>query len=509
MTDGLPSPTTFFKVQSQCQTSRARAGRIRLKHGTVDTPVFMPVGTQGTMKAITSKQLKNELNAEIILANTYHLAHKPGTEVLEKTKGLHNFMNFHRNILTDSGGFQMVSLNKFATFSEEGVSFAYPHDEERILMLTPERCMEIQNSINSDIMMQLDDVVVTTSKDKERNTLATKRSIRWLDRAYDYLLDSKVDTENRPKPCKIAKSVEFADLNSKKYKNYFNKQVDVKLDDRPNQVLYPITQGVLDLELRQECLAELNQNLNRSRKIEGGAIGGLSGGEEKEDFCKVVLFSTAKLPSYRPRYVMGIGFPIDLIMCVAMGCDQFDCVWPTRIARMGIVLVRDPRRMVDLSKSLESSYYKQENENGKICQKEREKKLLTNPLDPKCPCSTCKTHNFGYLRILVKNQHPSFCNLLSIHNLAHHKNLMNQIRQAILEQKFPEFVQSYLDEVQYYPKWALDALEKVCIKIVVPEGCKINETDTPGKIPDSPVEEVKINLDGGKISKEKTKKTKK
>ena len=334
MTDGLPSPTTFFKVQSQCQTSRARAGRIRLKHGTVDTPVFMPVGTQGTMKAITSKQLKNELNAEIILANTYHLAHKPGTEVLEKTKGLHNFMNFHRNILTDSGGFQMVSLNKFATFSEEGVSFAYPHDEERILMLTPEKCMEIQNSINSDIMMQLDDVVVTTSKDKERNTLATKRSIRWLDRAYDYLLDSKVDTENRPKPCKIAKSVEFADLNSKKHKNYFNKQVDVKLDDRPNQVLYPITQGVLDLELRQECLAELNQNLNRSRKIEGGAIGGLSGGEEKEDFCKVVLFSTAKLPSYRPRYVMGIGFPIDLIMCVAMGCDQFDCVWPTRIARM-------------------------------------------------------------------------------------------------------------------------------------------------------------------------------
>lgn len=134
--------TTLFKVFKKCPKSRARSGRLRLRHGTVDTPVFMPVGTQGTMKTLTSQQLKN-LKLEIILANTYHLNFKPGTQVLNKAQGLHNFMNFHRNILTDSGGFQMVSLVKFAEFSENGVEFAYPHDETKKVMLTPEKCMEI------------------------------------------------------------------------------------------------------------------------------------------------------------------------------------------------------------------------------------------------------------------------------------------------------------------------------------------------------------------------------
>jgi len=386
----------------------------------------MPVGTQGTMKTLTSKQLK-DLNFEIILANTYHLAYKPGTKVLDKAEGLHNFMNYHRNILTDSGGFQMVSLLKFAEFTEDGVHFSYPHDESKKLLLTPEKCMEIQNSINSDIMMQLDDVVETTSKDFVRNDLATKRSIRWLDRAYEYLLD-----ENKAKKRKIADKVEFIDKSKDKETELFKKQLDQTLPDRPEQVLYPITQGVLDPNLRNYCLKELVEDPKRSPKIEGGAIGGLSGGEEKPDFCRVILQSTGKLPKYRPRYVMGIGHPIDILVCVALGCDQFDCVWPTRIARMGTVLVRDKRREVNLKKDVSDS-----------------KIDLTGKLDPKCNCSTCQNYSYGYLQIMLKNKDPSVCNLLTVHNLWHHKKFLEEIRESIVENKFPDFCRRYLEEVDY------------------------------------------------------------
>ena len=294
--------TTFFNVSNKCSTSRARAGRIRLKHGTVDTPVFMPVGTQATMKTLTSKQLET-LNLEIILANTYHLAYKPGTEVLDKIGGIHQFMNFNRNVLTDSGGFQMVSLLKFAEFTEEGVNFSYPHDETRKLMLTPEKCMDIQTSINSDIMMQLDDVVVTTSTDRERNELATKRSVRWLDRAYEHLkkykkISDKVSFVEEVEQQKVGQT---GDSETGNINRIFEKTRKI-IEDRPEQVLYPITQGVLDQELREYCLTEYCDVEIRAEKIEGGAIGGLSGGEQKEDFCKVILKSTAKLPSYRPRY---------------------------------------------------------------------------------------------------------------------------------------------------------------------------------------------------------------
>jgi len=385
------------------------------------------------MKTLTADQVK-ALDFEIILANTYHLAHKPGTEVLDKAGGLHSFMNFNRNILTDSGGFQMVSLLKFAEFSEDGVHFSYPHDETRKLLLSPEKCMDIQSSINSDIMMQLDDVVVTTSEDKERNTLATKRSIRWLDRAFKH-----AKTKHR----KIADGVAFSDQTD------FKKINDEIITDRPEQVLYPITQGVLDPELREYCLKEYCDKKSRADQIEGGAIGGLSGGEAKEQFCRVILQSTARLPAYRPRYVMGVGHPIDILVCVALGCDQFDCVWPTRIARCGIALVRDERREVIIKKNVDVE-------------------ILKGKIDSRCGCSTCRRHSYGYIQTLFKNKDPSGCSLLTVHNLHHHKQFMLEMRESIENRKFPEFVQTYLNDTKYYPSWALEALKKVGIEIKVP-----------------------------------------
>merc|ERR1712142_1215919 len=414
--------TTYFKVYKKCKTSRARAGRLRLRHGTVDTPVFMPVGTQGTMKTLTSKQLRN-LNLEIILANTYHLAHKPGTEVLDKAGGLHNFMCFDRNILTDSGGFQMVSLLKFANFTENGVLFSYPHDENVKLLLSPEKCMQIQSVIKSDIMMQLDDVVETISKDEDRNKLATERSIRWLDRAYNYLFQKESQDSNVKLP-------ENVNIGKVKFTNddIFDQVLDKIIKNRPEQVLYPITQGVLDVKLREYSIDEFGK---RTNMIEGNAIGGLSGGEEKQEFCKVVLLSTNKLPHFRPRYVMGIGYPIDLIVCIAMGCDQFDCVWPTRIARMGIALVEDERRQVNLNKECDYN--------------------INNKLDNTCDCSTCKNYKFGYLQLLCRNKVPSICSLLTVHNIFHHKRLLTNIRASILEDSFPKFCQNYFDKIKFYP----------------------------------------------------------
>lgn len=336
----------------------------------------------------------------------------------------------------------MVSLLKFAEFSEEGVHFAYPgaESDEKTLLLTPEKCMDIQTSIGSDIMMQLDDVVVTTSDDRPRNELATKRSVRWLDRAFTQLGKYK----------KIAENVSFTEQREDQDRELFEKS-DKILKDRPEQLLYPITQGVLDTELRKYCLEKYCDEPERAGKIEGGAIGGLSGGEAKEQFCEVVRMSTAKLPAYRPRYVMGVGHPIDLLVCVAMGCDQFDCVWPTRIARCATALVRDSRREVNLKKEIQ------------------DQKILMAPLEKDCPCPTCKTYSYAYLQLLFRNKVPSVCTMISVHNIAHHKRLMTDMRTAILDGAFPQFCQTYLDQIEYYPKWLIDALENVSISINVPD----------------------------------------
>ncbi|ESP03247.1 hypothetical protein LOTGIDRAFT_205064 [Lottia gigantea] len=355
----------------------------------------MPVGTQGTLKGLLPEQME-ELDCRIMLGNTYHLGHRPGPELLEKAGGLHKFMKWKRSLLTDSGGFQMVSLLKFAEITEEGVRIESPHDSS-IMMLTPEKSIEIQNSIGADIMMQLDDVVHSTTTGP-RVEEAMHRTIRWLDRC-------------------------------------------LKANKRPSeQCIFPIVQGGLDPELRKQCAQELTK-----RDVKGFAIGGLSGGEEKESFWKMVTLSTDYLPSDKPTYLMGVGFAVDLVVCVALGCDMFDCVFPTRTARFGTALV--PTGDLNLAKKMYSEDFR--------------------PIDEDCVCSTCKTYNRAYLHTIV-TQETVACSLITIHNIAYQLQLMKRIRESILKDEFPVFIQTFFTTMfpnKQYPIWAVNALKSVNVTL--------------------------------------------
>lgn len=288
------------EFQLDGRDGRARACTLTLPHGTIETPIFMPVGTKGTVKGLTSAQLSGApLDCKIILGNTYHLGNQPGPKVLDRVGGLHKFMNWRRNILTDSGGFQMVSLLDLADITEEGVKFRNP-DDGSTMMLTPEKSMALQNSIGGDIMMALDDVVSSTNTNAERFKEATARTVRWLDRC--------IAAHKRPS----------------------------------EQCIFAIVQGGLDTSkggLRDQNLRDLKE---RQEHLGGYAIGGLAGGESKDAFWRVVEQCTSEtrgLPTKKARYLMGVGYPLDLVVCVALGVDMFDCVFPTRTARFGVALV--------------------------------------------------------------------------------------------------------------------------------------------------------------------------
>lgn len=387
-----------FEIVAKCSKSKARTSLLKLPHCQVETPVFMPVGTQGTMKGLTTKQLEN-LNCQIILGNTYHLGMRPGEEILNKAGGLHTFMNWKRALLTDSGGFQMVSLVKLSEVNEEGVRFRSPYTDEEIF-LTPEKSIEIQNAIGADIMMQLDDVV-HVSTTGPRVEQAMYRSIRWLDR------------------CLKA-----------------NKRID-------KQNIFPIIQGGLDLELRKKCIDAMI-----TRNAPGYAIGGLSGGEQKKEFCSVVSFCTDHLPDSKPRYVMGVGYAIDLVVCSALGADMFDCVFPTRTARFGTALV--PWGKLQLkSKSYTEDF---------------------DPIDKNCLCATCKKHSRAFIHSLVVGQESVGCHLVTVHNVAYQMSLMRSIRESIKNDTFPDFVQTFFDQMypeRDFPQWAIDALSTVNINLSV------------------------------------------
>ncbi|KAI8324917.1 queuine tRNA-ribosyltransferase-like protein [Martensiomyces pterosporus] len=388
------SPALRFEVLARCSTTKARASKMHLPHYTAHTPMFMPVGTMGTMKGVTTKQLES-LDCHVILGNTYHLGSRPGPELLEKAGGLHKFMAWDRGLLTDSGGFQMVSLLKLASITEEGVEFENPHDGKR-MMLTPEMSIGLQNSIGADIMMQLDDVVssLTTGPRVEE---AMWRSIRWLDRG-------------------------------------------MKAHKRPTeQNLFPIVQGGLDEKLRTLSARELSK-----RDAPGYAIGGLSGGEAKDSFWRMVTLSTDILPTSKPRYCMGVGYAEDLVVCSALGVDMYDCVFPTRTARFGNALVRTG------SLALRQGKYGDDFE----------------PIDKDCDCTTCRNYTRAYLHTTATKE-TTGCHLVTIHNIAFQMRLMRDIRQAIVDDRFPEFIRLFMQKRfgRTVPAWIVNALKSVNVDL--------------------------------------------
>ncbi|XP_055948048.1 queuine tRNA-ribosyltransferase catalytic subunit 1-like [Argiope bruennichi] len=384
-----------FSILKTCPVTKARTSILTLPHAVVKTPVFMPVGTQGTLKGLLPEQLE-ELNCNMMLSNTYHLGMRPGQEIIEKAGGLHKFMNWKNGLLTDSGGFQMVSLVKLSKVTEDGVNFVSPYDEKEIL-LTPEKSIDIQNSIGADIIMQLDDVVSSTISGP-RVEEAMHRTYRWLDRC-------------------------------------------IKQHAKPeSQNLFPIVQGGLDPELRRQCVAELLK-----RKVAGYAIGGLSGGEAKEDFWKMVHLSTDLLPKDKPRYLMGVGFQLDLVVCSALGCDMFDCVFPTRTARFGTALVPGGELNLKLQKFAKDF----------------------RPIDENCKCPTCVRYSRAYIYQIIRKE-PAACHMITTHNIAHQMNLMKSIRESILEERFPQFIEDFMLKMfpnKDYPPWAVDALQAVNIHL--------------------------------------------
>lgn len=355
----------------------------------------MPVGTQGTLKGVLVDQLVN-MNCQIMLSNTYHLGLRPGTEVLKKAGGLHKFMGWDRALLTDSGGFQMVSLLQLAEITEQGVKFQSPFDGSES-MLTPEESIHIQNVIGADIIMQLDDVVKTTTVGP-RVEEAMHRTIRWIDRC----LEANERNED--------------------------------------QSIFPIVQGGLQPELRKQCAEALIK-----RDVRGFAVGGLSGGESKDDFWRIVSLSTDLLPNDKPRYLMGVGFASDLVVCVALGIDMFDCVFPTRTARFGCALVRT----------------------GQLNLRNKKYELDLTPIDENCKCSTCRTYSKAFIHSVINE--PIMCSLVSVHNVSFQLELMRDMRSAVESDKFPEFVKKFFAELypEEAPKWIVDALKSVNIELEI------------------------------------------
>jgi queuine tRNA-ribosyltransferase len=380
-----------LKYEVVARWKRARVGRLTLPHHVCDTPMFMPVGTQGTVKGLTTEQLE-ALDCHVILGNTYHLGHRPGGEVVQQMGGLHNFMNWNRNILTDSGGFQMVSLLELAEITEEGVTFISPHDGSR-MVLTPEQSIQIQNQIGADIIMALDDVVSSTTTGP-RVEEAMHRTIRWIDRC--------INAHKNP----------------------------------TTQNLFAIVQGGLDTNLRTQCLRELIK-----RDTPGYAIGGLSGGERKEDFWRVVAQCTDPelgLPQDKPRYLMGVGYAVDLVVCSCLGVDMYDCVFPTRTARFGTALITE----------------------GSIQLKHAQFANDYRPIDPDCGCVVCQKYTRAYLHTVAAKEEVGG-QLLSYHNIAYQMRLMREIRQSIIDGRLDEYVKEFFRK-QFpkgdYPEWAKDAL---------------------------------------------------
>ena len=356
----------------------ARRGRLRTNHGLIETPMFMPVGTYGAVKGMTPTDLESA-GARIILGNTFHLWLRPGLEVVERFAGLHDFIGWDGPILTDSGGFQVFSLGAMRKIAEDGVRFASPINGDRLL-LTPEESMRIQTVLNSDIAMVFDECTPYETDKRptthEEAAASMRLSLRWAARsrtAFDEL------SETRARTAKSAASAE------------------------PN-ALVGIVQGGMFEDLRDESLAGLTQI-----GFEGYAIGGLSVGEPKADMVRILAHTAPRLPADRPRYLMGVGTPEDIVNAVGQGIDLFDCVMPTRHARNGWLFTRSG----DLK--IRNARYRTD----------------PRPLDPRCGCATCVRFSRAYLHHLNRIDEMLGAHLATVHNLYYYLELMAAARGAI------------------------------------------------------------------------------
>ncbi len=362
--------------------SYARRGTLTLNHGVVQTPIFMPVGTYGTVKGVMPQSL-HEMGAQIILGNTFHLWMRPGLDVMQQFGGLHKFESWHKPILTDSGGFQVWSLGEMRKISEEGVKFASPVNGDK-LFLTPEISMQIQTILNSDIVMQFDECTPYDTRDhittEAEARISMELSLRWASRCID----------------------EFNKLQN------------------PN-ALFGIVQGGMFENLRQESLDALVE-----LDLPGYAIGGVSVGEPKEEMLRIMAHTPHRLPANKPRYLMGVGTPEDLVEGVAAGVDMFDCVMPTRNARNGHMFTR----FGDLK--IRNARYKSEEA----------------PVDSTCNCYTCKNFSRAYMHHLDRCGEMLGPMLSSIHNLHYYLNLMQEVRDALDAGTFGAFVLQFRQDRQ-------------------------------------------------------------
>ncbi|SOZ14128.1 Queuine tRNA-ribosyltransferase, tRNA-guanine transglycosylase [Cupriavidus taiwanensis] len=351
----------------------ARRGRVTLNHGVVETPIFMPVGTYGSVKAMSPLEL-NEIGAQIILGNTFHLWLRPGLEVVNAHDGLHRFIGWDKPILTDSGGFQVFSLGDLRKITEDGVTFASPVNGDK-LFLSPEISMQIQRTLNSDIVMQFDECT-------------------------PYEIDGRPATHEE-----AAKSMRMSLRWAKRSRDEFERLAN------PN-ALFGIVQGGMYEDLRDESLAGLSE-----LDFHGFAIGGLSVGEPKEDMMRVLEHVAPRLPANKPHYLMGVGTPEDLVAGVAAGVDMFDCVMPTRNARNGWLFTRY----------------------GDVKIKNAAHRNDPRPLDESCACYTCRNFSRAYLHHLHRVGEILGARLNTIHNLHYYLQLMREVREAIEQHRFADF----------------------------------------------------------------------
>ncbi len=365
-----------FKIDNT--DDKARACTIKTAHSTIQTPVFMPVGTVGAVKALDATDLATFIEPQIILGNTYHLYLRPGDDVVNKMGKLHGFTKYPKSFLTDSGGFQAFSLSDNVKIDEGGITFR-SHIDGSKHYFTPKKVLDIQYNLGSDIMMILDDLVALPAT-QERIKASIERTTRWAEESIEYHRANQAE----------------------------GKGVD--------QNIFAIIQGGTDRAFREKSAKELC-----SLDFDGFAIGGLSVGESNQEMYDTVEWTTNFMPTNKPRYLMGVGTPEDLVENVERGVDMFDCVMPTRNARNG---------------TLFTSY-------GKVNIKSAKFKEENTPLDPECECMVCKTYSKAYLCHLYRAKEITYYRLGTIHNLYYYLNLMKQMREAILNNSFAEFKREF------------------------------------------------------------------